>query len=102
VGSEAEFTAALSPGLDVIICDNGLPRFSALKAVDLLRERNLDVPLIVISGHDRAGGGGGAPQARRRRLPAYIREQSGKHFDPTIVRLFLNLIDGDPPAPSAP
>ena len=33
---------------------------------------------------------------------AYIREQSGKHFDPTIVRLFLNLIDGDPPAPSAP
>jgi PAS domain S-box-containing protein len=47
---EAEFVAALDPALDVILADFNLPSFGAPRALDLLKERELDVPLIVVSG----------------------------------------------------
>ena len=50
VDTEAAYAAALSPQLDLILADNSLPRFNALRAADLLRESGLDVPLIVVSG----------------------------------------------------
>jgi putative two-component system response regulator len=50
VTSEADYAAALSPALDLVICDNSVPRFNALRAADLLAQRGLDVPLIVVSG----------------------------------------------------
>jgi putative two-component system response regulator len=50
VDSEATYLAALSADLDIIISDNSLPRFNALKAADALHERGLDVPIIVVSG----------------------------------------------------
>lgn len=50
VDTEREYLAALSADLDVIVCDNSLPRFNALKAADALRERGLDIPIIVVSG----------------------------------------------------
>ncbi|HLY21107.1 MAG TPA: HD domain-containing phosphohydrolase [bacterium] len=50
VGSEAAYLAALSPALDLILVDNSLPQFSALRAAELLRQRGFDVPLIVVSG----------------------------------------------------
>jgi putative nucleotidyltransferase with HDIG domain len=49
VGSEAPYVAALSPALDIILADNILPRFSALRAAELLQQRGFDVPLIVVS-----------------------------------------------------
>lgn len=50
VDTEAGYLAALSADLDLIISDNSLPRFDALRAADVLRERGLDVPMIVVSG----------------------------------------------------
>lgn len=50
VDSEAAYLTALSPALDVILADNSLPRFSARRAAELLQERGIDVPLIVVSG----------------------------------------------------
>jgi two-component system cell cycle sensor histidine kinase/response regulator CckA len=50
VDTEPGFLAALSPSLDVILCDYQMPAFSALRALELLRERGLDVPFIVVSG----------------------------------------------------
>ena len=35
---------------DVILCDYHLPTFSALAALQLLRERGVDLPVIVVSG----------------------------------------------------
>jgi len=50
VGSEAAYVAALSPALDLILADNSLPGFSALRAAELVQGRGFDVPLIVVSG----------------------------------------------------
>src|SRR6185503_20181994 len=35
---------------DVILCDYSMPEFSAPAALSLMKEMNLDVPFIVISG----------------------------------------------------
>ncbi len=50
VDTEAGYLASLSADLDLIVCDNSLPRFNAIRAADVLRERGLDVPIIVVSG----------------------------------------------------
>jgi PAS domain S-box-containing protein len=47
---EDAFLRCLSPELDVILADYHLPQFSAPRALELLQERALDVPLIVVSG----------------------------------------------------
>ncbi len=48
--NEQDFIAQLAWHPDVILSDFGLPRFDALQALALLRERNLDIPLIVVTG----------------------------------------------------
>src|SRR4030042_1465314 len=35
---------------DVILCDYKLPKFSGTKAISLLKETNIDIPLLIISG----------------------------------------------------
>lgn len=35
---------------DIIICDFSLPRFSAPKALELLKQTNIDLPFIIVSG----------------------------------------------------
>jgi PAS domain S-box-containing protein len=50
VDTEADYVAALDPNLDVILADFSLPGFSAPRALDLLKQRDLDVPFIVVSG----------------------------------------------------
>jgi PAS domain S-box-containing protein len=44
------FVAALGNPLDIVIADFHQPDFDALRALDLVRERDLDVPFIVVSG----------------------------------------------------
>src|SRR5579864_9566530 len=36
---------------DLIIADYVMPRFSGLSALGLLKERGLDIPFIIVSGH---------------------------------------------------
>ena len=50
VDSEAAFRAALNPCLDVILSDCNLPSFSGSRALEILRESRIDVPLIIVSG----------------------------------------------------
>jgi signal transduction histidine kinase len=50
VDDEQGFVAALSADLDVILADFSLPAFDVLRALDLVRSRNLTVPLIIVSG----------------------------------------------------
>jgi two-component system, cell cycle sensor histidine kinase and response regulator CckA len=47
---EAEFIAALDTDFDVILADFNLPSFGAPRALELLKERRLGIPLIVVSG----------------------------------------------------
>ncbi len=50
VDDRTSFEAALAEPPDLILCDFRLPTFDALSALDLLRERGLDIPVIVVSG----------------------------------------------------
>lgn len=50
VDNEADYRAALNHRPDVIIADYTLPQFSALAALRILKELNLDIPFIVVTG----------------------------------------------------
>lgn len=50
VQTEFDYLAHLDPALDVILADYNLPRFDALAALRLLRERGLEIPFIIVSG----------------------------------------------------
>src|SRR5579862_1684876 len=50
VDTETEFAASLRPGLDIILSDYEMPEFSALRALEILRQSGLAIPLIIISG----------------------------------------------------
>ena len=52
VETEDEYDAALSAKPpDVILCDYHLPRFGTERALQILGERQLDIPFIVVSHH---------------------------------------------------
>ncbi|MHB8524088.1 MAG: hybrid sensor histidine kinase/response regulator [Limisphaerales bacterium] len=50
VQTEAEFVARLHPEFDIILADYQLPQFTGMQALELLQQRGLDIPLIVVSG----------------------------------------------------
>ena len=52
VQNSAEMTAALeeTEGWDIIIADHELPSFDSLIALSLVKERQLDIPFIILSG----------------------------------------------------
>ncbi|MBS1190211.1 MAG: response regulator receiver modulated diguanylate cyclase/phosphodiesterase with sensor(s) [Rhodocyclaceae bacterium] len=57
VEEKAEYLAALDSRPDIIYSDFNLPQFDGLRALDLLIERGLDIPFIIVSGvigEDRA------------------------------------------------
>ena len=51
VDSEPAYLAQLDPRLDVVLADFSMPQFDARRALRLLKERSLDVPFIIVSGH---------------------------------------------------
>ena len=50
VDTEADYLAALEEPCDVILSDFTMPRFDGVRAVELLRQRGLDIPFILLSG----------------------------------------------------
>ena len=50
VDTEAGYLGRLDPGLDIILSDCDMPQFSGSRALQLLRERGLDIPFIIVSG----------------------------------------------------
>src|SRR5579862_595617 len=52
VDTEGEYIAQLETRMpDVIICDYDMPKFTAGRALEILRERGLDLPFILVSHH---------------------------------------------------
>ncbi|HEV8715028.1 MAG TPA: ATP-binding protein [Candidatus Binatia bacterium] len=49
VDTEADYLARLQGDLEVILADYSLPQFDALRALQLLQERDLDIPFIVVT-----------------------------------------------------
>jgi two-component system, cell cycle sensor histidine kinase and response regulator CckA len=50
VDTEAAYLTALESDWDVILSDYNMPQFDALRALQLLQERSLDIPFIIVSG----------------------------------------------------
>ncbi len=50
VDTEANYLAALGTLPDLILADWRLPHFSGLRALDLMRQRGLDIPFVIVSG----------------------------------------------------
>src|SRR5512137_255698 len=50
VEREPEYLVQLDQGWEIILADSNLPEFGGLRALQLLRERDLDLPFIIVSG----------------------------------------------------
>src|SRR5580698_5172775 len=50
VETEADYVARLNGDLDLILSDFQMPFFNGLRALELLKERGLEVPFILLSG----------------------------------------------------
>src|SRR5437016_4743229 len=50
VETAADYLAHLHADVDVILADYSLPQFDALRALQLLQERGVDIPFIIVSG----------------------------------------------------
>ena len=50
VDTEADYLSRLDPALDVILADYSLPQFDGVRALQLMQERGLDIPFIIVSG----------------------------------------------------
>lgn len=46
-----DFTKVMGQGWDIVLSDYAMPRFDGLEAYRLLREADLEVPFILVSGH---------------------------------------------------
>ena len=51
VDTEPAYLAQLDPSLDLVLSDFSMPQFDARRALQLLKERGLEVPFIIVSGH---------------------------------------------------
>ncbi len=51
VETEPDYLAHLEPVWDLILADYSLPQFDALRALDLLQARKLDIPFIIVSAN---------------------------------------------------
>jgi PAS domain S-box-containing protein len=50
VDTEKDYLQQLNGHVDLVLADYRLPQFDGLRALELLNERNLDVPFILVSG----------------------------------------------------
>ena len=50
VENEVDYLSYLSTNPDIILADYSMPQFDALRALHLMKERGMDIPLIIITG----------------------------------------------------
>src|ERR1051326_181221 len=50
VETESAFVAALKESPNIVLADYNLPKFSAIRALKIITEQNLDIPLILVTG----------------------------------------------------
>ncbi len=50
VQTEVDFLAHLSDEPDLILCDYNMPQFEAMRALELTREHQPDIPFMIVSG----------------------------------------------------
>jgi len=88
VYERVETSAAMKKALkekqwDIILCDYSLPNFNAPSAIDVLKESNIDIPLIVVTG---TIGEETAAECMRLGAQDYIMKENLSRLCPAIAR----------------
>jgi signal transduction histidine kinase len=108
VATAKSFADALADSWDLILCDYHLADFDALRALEILKDKGIDVPFILVSGllgeeaavtAMRAGAHDFFPKGRLARLPAAIERElteaqvraARRQAEVERVRLFTEL-----------
>lgn len=50
VGNQQDFESELASPPDIILADYSLPSFNAVQALEIVRRRDLDIPVIIVTG----------------------------------------------------
>jgi len=50
VDTEKDYLANLNDGFDIILSDYAMPQFDGMRALELLKQRGLDIPFVIVSG----------------------------------------------------
>lgn len=80
--NEASYLAELGNGLDVILSDYRMPQFDGLRALELLQDRDLDIPFIIITA---SAGEETAIECIRRGADDYLLKNRLAHLGPAIT-----------------
>lgn len=85
VQNRAEMEAALNhENFDVILCDHDMPEFSALGALEVRNERNLDIPFLIVTG--AIGGEEVAIELMRRGVSDFVPKHKMGRLVPALRR----------------
>ncbi len=84
VDTPEEMRAALEQGpWDIVLADYFMPRFSGLAALEILREKGLDLPFIIVSGRL---GEDAAVEAMKAGAHDYVMKDHPKRLVPAVER----------------
>ncbi len=84
VDTREEMIAALAEGpWEVVLCDHAMPSFNSERAVEVLRERGLDIPVIIVSG---VMGEDTAVEALRTGAADYVLKGNLRRLGPAVAR----------------
>ncbi|MEQ8188539.1 MAG: response regulator [Candidatus Eremiobacterota bacterium] len=83
VDNRDELCKALEQHWDIIISDYSMPHFNGLSALEILKEKAIDIPFIIVSG---AIGEDIAVEAMRAGAHDYILKHNLKRLVPAIER----------------
>jgi signal transduction histidine kinase len=84
VETAGEMSAALgAENWDVILCDHAMPEFNGMEALRVLRQRNRDIPFIIVSGQI---GEDLAVEAMKAGANDYIMKSNLKRLVPAVER----------------
>ncbi|MFZ4774088.1 MAG: response regulator [Terrimicrobiaceae bacterium] len=82
VEDETSYLEALRPELEIILSDYQMPQFNALRALELLKRRELDIPFLIVSGRI---GEDTAVEAMRKGATDYLLKDRLTRLGPAIT-----------------
>jgi PAS domain S-box-containing protein len=84
VDTEKDYLANLNDGFDVILSDYAMPGFGGMRALELLKQRGLGIPFIIVSG---AMGEDAAVQAMKNGAADYLLKDRIGRLGPAVERV---------------
>lgn len=83
VDTAADYASSLRSGPDIILADGALPRFSGVRALEMLQESGLGIPFVVVSG---AIGEESAVALLKHGAADYVHKDHLERLGPVVMR----------------